>query len=272
MTNPNSPSGNSTTLPSDATSPSILALRHTQTYTGPKLDKLKSNYNIWLKSTDLFLTLAGCIGYAKAIIPPPGPTEPRALANWYANDALTAALIASTIEVSEWEFIDRDLGASSCWNSLKTRHQSEGPIRQVQLLQEALTTKCSKDTPLPTTAEAICKAIDRAYEMGEITQDLLKCIALLSSLSDFPHLRSMITRDLSIATKSIPFTSAQLRAYLDGEQTLMNSDSKNIPDPLILAAQTKSPIVVCSNCKRNGHVVTYCISSGGGMEGKTIEE
>ncbi|KIJ26808.1 hypothetical protein M422DRAFT_77309, partial [Sphaerobolus stellatus SS14] len=266
------PGTTTTVLSLDTTSPSITAIRHTQAYTGPKLDKLKSNYNIWLKNADLFLTLAGCIGYAKGTISCPGSNEPRALTNWHANDALTAALIASTIEVSEWEFINRELGASSCWTSLKTRHQSEGPIRQVQLLQEALTTKCTRDTPLPTTAEAICKAVDRAYEMGDINQDLLKCIALLSSLSDFPHLRSMITRDLSAATKSNPFTSAHLRRYLDGEQALMNSDAKTTPDPLVLAAQSKPGMVVCSNCKHNGHIVTYCISSGGGMEGKTIEE
>ncbi|KIJ53107.1 hypothetical protein M422DRAFT_242219 [Sphaerobolus stellatus SS14] len=108
--------------------------------------------------------------------------------------------------------------------------------------------------------------------MGDITQDLLKCIALLSSLGDFPHLRSMITRDLSAATKSNPFTSTQLRTYLDGEQTLMNSDTKTIPESIVLTAQTKPPLVVCSNCKRNGHIMTYCISSGGGMEGKSIEE
>ncbi|KIJ25139.1 hypothetical protein M422DRAFT_79215, partial [Sphaerobolus stellatus SS14] len=256
----------------DTTAPSITILRNTQTYTGPKLDKLKSNYNIWMRSADLFLTLSGFIDYAKGNTACPGLNEPRARANWKANDALAAALIVSTTEVSEWEFIKREDGAAACWTNLKLRHQSEGPIRQVQLLQEALTAKCSKDTPLPVTAESICKAIDRAYEMGEITQDLLKCIALLSSLTEFPHLRSIITRDINASTKSNPFTSTQLRNYLDGEQSLLNSDTRGVPDSIALAAHTKPPIVVCSNCKRNGHIATYCVSSGGGMEGKSIEE
>jgi hypothetical protein len=58
-------------LPQDIVAPSILILRISGTYTGPKLDKLKANYAEWLKNADLFLTLAGFIGYAKGTIPEP---------------------------------------------------------------------------------------------------------------------------------------------------------------------------------------------------------
>jgi hypothetical protein len=189
---------------------------------------------------------------------------------------MAAALITSTIETAEWEYIDRNKGAMACWSALKNRHQSEGPIKQVQLLQEALTTQCTKSTPLPITADRICTAIDRAYDMGDISRDLLKCIALLGSLGrDFPHLRSIITRDISAATAKNPFTSVQLRSYLDGEQSLLNSDSKRSPaaDSIALSARTRSGSqIVCTNCKRNGHTAAYCISPGGGMAGKTIDE
>ena len=147
-------------LPHDLVAPSITLLRCSTTYTGLKLDKLTANYKTWLKSVDLFLTLTGLAGYAKGTVDRPKSNQPCALANWEANNALAAALISSTIEPTKWEYIDRDKGAKACWDTLKLRHQSEGPIWQVQLLQEALSTQCTRSTPLPTTAEKICSAID----------------------------------------------------------------------------------------------------------------
>ncbi|KAF8508675.1 hypothetical protein BU17DRAFT_99593 [Hysterangium stoloniferum] len=38
------------------------------------------------------------------------------------------------------------------------------------------------------------------------------------------------------------------------------------------AAPSKHNVVSFSNCKKQGHIVTYCVSPGGGMAGKTIEE
>ena len=70
---------------------------------------------------------------------------------------------------------------------------------------------------LSVTAEKICSAISHAYEIGDISNDLRKCIALLSSLrSDFLHLQSIITHNVSATTTSNPFVLVQLHAYLDG--------------------------------------------------------
>ena len=146
-------------LPHDLVAPSITLLQCSTTYTGPKLDKLMVNYKTWSKSVDLFLTLTGLAGYVKDTVDRPNSSQPHALANWEANDTLAAALISSTIEPTEWEYIDHDKGAKACWDTLKLRHQSEGLIQQVQLLQEALSTQCTRSTPLPTTAEKICSAI-----------------------------------------------------------------------------------------------------------------
>jgi hypothetical protein len=90
-----------TPLPADALAPSIALVRTNITYSGPKLDKLKSNYRPWLRAADLFITLTGLSGYIDGTVLEPDATEPRAKANWLANDSLTAALIASTVETSE---------------------------------------------------------------------------------------------------------------------------------------------------------------------------
>ena len=101
-------------LPQDIVTPSISILHNSGTYTGPKLKKLKANYAEWLKSTDLFLTIAGFIGYAKGTIPEPNSSEPHALSNWHANDAMAATLITSMIEMVEWEYINCNKGAVAC--------------------------------------------------------------------------------------------------------------------------------------------------------------
>ncbi|HEV7738298.1 MAG TPA: hypothetical protein VGO47_13115, partial [Chlamydiales bacterium] len=237
-------------------------------------DKLKGNYKKWLIAIELFLTLAGFNQYITGKISKPGLNEPRARENWENNDELAVALITSTLEEHEMEYVDREKSAMECFTEIKKRHKSEGPIRQVQLLQEALTIICNHETPLPTTAEQICTKIDHAYEMGDITKDLFKCIALLGSLRDYVHLRSIITRDLSMATVENPFTSTQLRNYLDREQNMITADNKpaNQSNSMALVTRNQTSQIACTNCKRSRHTAEYCIAPGGGMAGKTIDE
>ena len=67
----------------------------------------------------------------------------------------------------------------------------------------------------------------------------------------------------------------QILKYLEQEQALMDSDIQHssTQDPIALSAHPKpGPAIICTNCKRSGHLVTYCISPGGGMAGKTIED
>ena len=116
-----------TLLPQDTVAPSVTLLHNSTVYTGPKLDKLKANYKTWLQNSDLFLTLAGFISYATGIVPKPSATEPHALSNWLANDTLAAALISSTIEISEWEYTDGSKGAKNCWDTLWACHHSDPP-------------------------------------------------------------------------------------------------------------------------------------------------
>jgi len=157
------------------------------------------------------------------------------------------------------------------------RHKNEGPIHQVQLLQDALGLQCTKECPLTVTASKIRSAISRAFEMVTLTEDLFTCIALLNSLTVFPHLRSLITRDLSESTPSMPYSSSKIFALLENEQRILDADTKRTTsgEAIALTSQSRSrrrPIPTCSNCKKSGHTAAYCISEGGGMAGKTIDE
>ena len=261
----------------DQSSPSISLIRLSTQYTGDKLDKLKSNYKEWREDITISLSLNGLFEYISGDVPEPPSSEPRALSNWKANSRLAYAVIASGVAPPERSFLNSAKTTPENWIILRDRHQNEGPVRQVALLQQALSTQCTKEIPLPETAEKICTLIERAFAMGNITSDLLCCIALLNSLSsNFPHARSIISRDIATSTSSSPYTSTDIRLFLENEQSLQDTDTRNTHQPVALAASSKphrsSGVPTCSNCKRSGHSNDYCISRGGGMEGKTIDE
>ena len=267
-------------MTAESSPPSISLIKLLVQYSGEKLDKLKSNYKEWCEEITIALSLNGLYEYVTGDIPSPTSTEPRALANWKANSRLANAFIASSISPSERPFIDITKGPDVNWKTLQDRHQKEGPVCQVQLLQQALSIQCTKDVPLPETAEKICTLIEHAFAMGNIKADLLCCITLLNSLSDnFPHARSIISCDITATTTASPYGLKDIHLFLENEQSLLENDHRNDSrSHVALTARAKSTkssnIPTCGNpvCKKTGHMMEYCIKAGGGMAGKTIEE
>jgi hypothetical protein len=273
-------------LKTDATAPSISALPLKIQWTGEKLDKIEGNYPKWCsRAFTNFIMLAGLYDYVfDPPLQPPQVTEPKAYKNWKDNDRLACALIAGALSDAEQDLLDQTKVAKACWLGLKGHHQNEGPVKQVTLLQNALSTKCTRSEPLTVTVKTICEAIDRAFSMGDITPNLLKCIAILNSLSgeQFTTARSMILWDISASTTAKPYTSANIHDFLETEQTLLDSDKKTATQSSIaLVAKSTPPkardIPTCTNCTGHGkhgrgHIAKYCVQPGGGMVGKPIEE
>ena len=265
-------------LKADATRPSITLSRPNTVFTSEKLNKLKSNYKKWSRDMRHYLTINGLLSYILGERTKPSQsTEPRAYENWVENDRFAFTAIAMNISDDDEAELDMEKGSKTAWDTLRDRHQNEGPIRQVDLLRTALNMKCRKGTPLPQTCREIYDAVDQAFAMGDFTVDLFRCIAIINSLEDFPHIRSSILRDLRTSTKDKEYTSKDIRHYLESEQTLhaVTEKSTNASD-IALAARTSNAksfnIPTCSNCKRQGHSNQYCISPGGGMARKTIQE
>ncbi|KAF8223051.1 hypothetical protein L208DRAFT_1153187, partial [Tricholoma matsutake] len=232
------------------------------------------------KEITIALSLNGLYNYIMGDTAECPSLETCALANWKANSHLAFAFIASSITSSECPFPDMSKSTATNWYTLREHHQSEGPVCQVQLLQQALSIQCTKDTPLPEMAEKICALIEHTFAMGDIQADLLCCIALLNSLSDnFPHARSIISWDIAASSLSAPYGSKDIKLFLENEQSLLENDqhggSKN---HATFTAQSKSsklpnaPICTNANCGKLGHTKQYCIKPGGGMAGKSLEE
>ena len=113
--------------------------------------------------------------------------------------------------------------------------------------------------------------------MGDFTTDLFHCITIINSLEDFPHIHSSILRDLWASSKEKEYTSKDICHYLESKQTLHAATEKpHSASDIALSAHPSngksSNVPTCSNCKRLGHSNQYCISPGGGMAGKTIQE
>ena len=265
-------------LKADATRPSITLSRPNTIFTGEKLDKLKSNYKKWSRDMRHYLTINGLLSYILGERARPSQsTEPRAYENWIENDCFAFTAIAMNVSDDDEAELDMEKGSKAAWDTLRDRHQNEGPIRQVDLLRTALNMKCKKGTPLPQTCREIYDAVDQAFAMGDFTVDLFRCIAIINSLKDFPHICSSILHDLRTSTKDKEYTSKDIRHYLESEQTLHAVTEKSTTtSDIALAARTSNAksfnVPTCSNCKHQGHSNQYCISPGGGMAGKTIQE
>src|SRR6266550_8154627 len=123
-----------------------------------------------------------------------------------------------------------------------------------------------------TSATKAYQLAKRTLAMGDLTADVMACLFILSSLTNYAHLRTTVNHSISQSTKEKPYTPTDIIRLLENEQRLLNADKSTSSPATALLAKTKSNVPSCSNCKRPGHSADYCISPGGGMAGKTIEE
>jgi len=147
----------------ESSSPSVTPIKLLVQYSGKKLDKLKSNYKEWCEEITIALSLNGLYKYVAGTITKPTTSETHALINWKANSHLTYVFLASSIIPSECPFIDMEKDMTVNWEALCKQHQNEGPVCQVQSLQQVLTIQCTTKTPLLKMAKKICAFIDHVF-------------------------------------------------------------------------------------------------------------
>ncbi|KAF8798816.1 hypothetical protein BYT27DRAFT_7122570, partial [Phlegmacium glaucopus] len=180
----------------------------------------------------------------------------------------------------EQEFLEKYPSALRCWEALQKAHLAEGPVKQMDLIRTAFTTRIPRDKDQDAKVRQITEDIRRAFDMpGGLSRDTLTCIALLSALGDgHDHLRAIIQRDLQNATKDKPFLPHHICSYIASDTQLLLGDANRAGATSSAIALTAKPSpktrtsVLCSNCNKPNHTDPYCISPGGGMAGKTIEE
>ena len=167
--------------------------------------------------------------------------------------------------------------AKHAWDALKAWHEVQGPIQQVLLIQEALDICYSHSgEQLSVTSSRFADLNERIWNMGTPSRDLFLCILMINGLSgEFTDIRSSLARELAKATTDQPYKPTDICQALDIEQQLISGDRKG--RDVVLTAQSGQSrrgctSLTCSNCKKEGHLSEYCISEGGGMAGKSIED
>lgn len=282
----------SSAWPTDAANPSVpeRIIRHR--WEGPKYSRAEGNFTQWTEKLKDALILNRIYSHVFNTVPPRPDidTEPRAHANWGLNDRLAITFIKSALDNAKHRDLITDQGAAQCFTDLKTRAQREGPIKQIALLQEALSTYCSTSEPLPITAGRITDTVRRAFDIGTVDKDLFTCIALLNSLNDpsFESLQNSVSTILSKSSQSAPCSPTDIRILMENAQNILNSKAKSIHATAFSAKggvrSTDLPghnhgpgATCCENCfalKRpcKGHTKAYCVQKGGGMAGKPIAE
>ncbi|KAF8908519.1 hypothetical protein CPB84DRAFT_1744153 [Gymnopilus junonius] len=240
----------------DATHPSVPLLGSFTSFDKEKLDKEKANWNSWSRDMYLMMSLNRSYNYVTGdAVAPDTLLKPRALRNWNSNDWSTCAFLSSAISDAEWKALSDPpcSNAKAYWEKLKAHHSSDGPVVQVYLLKQAM------NIVITSPLESITKTIDKAAD--------LEHEAIQFQLQD--HLQQ--------ATPQSPFSFTQIQAFLEDKQHLIDvnkcqNNPTSTPSSVALSMQEIINILLCSNCRKCGHKDKYCISQGGGIAGKMIEE
>ena len=116
-------------------------------------------------------------------LPPHPITHLNACQNWDHNKHVAMAYINLSIAKTKLEHCEGKTTAKTCWDALQDFHLNEGPIKQINLIQKALSMSTPYSKLIVQTARDICDNICHAFQMpGGVTEETFICIALLNSL------------------------------------------------------------------------------------------
>ncbi|THU84427.1 hypothetical protein K435DRAFT_806709 [Dendrothele bispora CBS 962.96] len=182
-----------TALASDTTRPSVAIITlNTSLFKHDSLSKDQNHFSSWKRQFIQTLRMnQGADGYLDGrILPPNRDSEPRAYSNWNANNGSILGFMGLVIDDAEQEVIDGAATAQVAWDLLVQRHAQEGPVKQVQLIQEALNVRYSSSEKYSTTSSKLTTLNKHIWDMGSLSSELFLCIIMINSMSNVPELRA----------------------------------------------------------------------------------
>jgi len=78
------------------------------------------------------------------VLKPNPDIDPASYKNWKGNNKKVIGFLKAYVEDGEKSFLATD-NSHTAWNNLVDRHEKQGPITQVRLIQEALSIHYPKD-------------------------------------------------------------------------------------------------------------------------------
>lgn len=144
-----------------------------------------------------------------------------------------------------------------------------GLIAQILLIQQALAMRFHCTECLSATDMQLSNLVRRIYAIGLPKEDDFLTIMFLNTLTDdFPHVRNHITNTITTSTPSASYGPNNIRARLDVEQQLIDSEKSKSGDVAMVMSHkgggaARSP-KTCSDCGRTGHSACCTTCNGWG--------
>src|SRR6202167_2174026 len=244
----------------------------------PKLCLSKDNWPFWSKKMLRIMKVSELHGYLFRRVPEPDITsDPVSHHHWVGNNNKLVGFLEMYVDDRELPSLLSE-NAHTVWNNLITRHEKQGPITQVRLIQEVLSISYSKDvTTWQATTDRMRDLCARIYAQAVPTQDIMFMLAMLTGLErEADNTRSEMT-SYYISNKTADSTALSERI----EQEIVYKTKRESSSDTALAAQSSHrrnqnarSTKICSNpiCPHpNGHLASDCWEKGGAMEGKRDE-
>jgi hypothetical protein len=244
-----------------------------------KLSLSKDNWPKWSQKIMEVMEMSELDEYLDGSVPEPdAAVDPASFKNWKGNNKKLIGFLKANVDDGEKSFLTTD-NAHTAWTNLVDRHEKQGPITQVRLIQEVLSISYPKDVAVwSATTDRIRDLCARIFAQAVPTQDVLFMVAMLGALErEADHIRSEMTSHY-ISNKTA--TSKALSERVE-QEIVYKTRRENGSSETALAMHSgkrfqgrSNSTKTCSNpiCPHpNGHLENDCWEKGGAMEGKRDE-
>ena len=129
--------------PNDVLCPYVTIAHISANFSSDPLDKTVRSWKVWSSKICDNLAICGLGNHIKELLKgstiiPDTAVQPIAHDNWNTNDGMAWAYICLNCATIESELLDDIDTAYKCFKALKTYHLNEGPVKQVNLIQNGL--------------------------------------------------------------------------------------------------------------------------------------
>ena len=237
------------------------------------LDVLKCNWEEWNRRLNLVVDQRNFSYYLDGTFPcPDAILKLRHARNWKSNDRALRAFILEHLSESDYASVHTHATSHAVYDTLRADHQFQGLHAQVHVIKEALDTRFNPAVvSLTHTYNIIEKLHERFITMGQMDNDKLKIILIINALGDHCERLQIAVNEI---LQNPAITSADIKARIVREEQLIVRRGTPVlsETTALTAAPTRNGRPICANCKRPSHCTEFCITPGGAMAGKTIEE
>jgi Reverse transcriptase (RNA-dependent DNA polymerase)/Integrase core domain/GAG-pre-integrase domain len=240
------------------------------------LDLQSSNWAEWSRRLELLAYRQGLSSWLDGTLSCPDPiTDSKICWVWWTNDGSLRSFILQHVSHLDYDIADKFPTAHLAYSALRRRHEQLGTHAQAHLMKQIMDTQFVPGTPLIETAAKINQLHQSFVKCGTPDFDKMHCAWLVNAASQ--HYRTLQSA-LQALTRDPACTAHTILARLQDEDDLYrrrpSNNLQHDTQSVALLARTENPLrnSQCTNCKRTGHTIDFCVRQGGKMAGRTIEE